>query len=217
MMNSRYHQPLVPSWYASPQPVWKDESIFPTKLIPLADMTVRQRVRLGYGGRAPRLLLSNAYGHESVHIDAISCALAADSAEIDPKQRGTITVAGSRSIVLPPGATVLTDPVDLVVNTGDVLSVSMYFAQAPTINSFHWEGRSTAYLLPGQQVDAICPKATATTTVRLFLASVLVEAPSRGTIVAFGDSITDGAGASLDADTRWPAFWPTGRLLWGWL
>src|SRR5690606_15910872 len=42
---------------------------------------------------------------------------------------------------------------------------------------------------------------------RVFLTSILVErtAPTR-TVVAIGDSITDGATATMDANTRWPDF-----------
>jgi len=44
-------------------------------------------------------------------------------------------------------------------------------------------------------------------TSRVFLSAILVDAPSATrTVVALGDSITDGAGATMDRDTRWPDF-----------
>lgn len=60
-------------------------------------------------------------------------------------------------------------------------------------------------MLEGEQISSASPRILETTTVRLVLAGVLVDAPDAvGTVVVLGDSITDGAGATLDADTRWP-------------
>jgi lysophospholipase L1-like esterase len=65
----------------------------------------------------------------------------------------------------------------------------------------------TTYIASGDATAATMLPATATTTTAyLWLASIDVLAPSAaGAIVAFGDSITDGVGATLDSDRAWPS------------
>ncbi len=58
---------------------------------------------------------------------------------------------------------------------------------------------------PGEQLDATFLPVDGKMEARLFLADVLVENPEPRPVVAvLGDSITDGRGASLDGNQRWP-------------
>ncbi len=72
------------------------------------------------------------------------------------------------------------------------------------VQTFHWEGRQTSWIAPGDQSRAQALSGASSTTARLFLAGIEVEAAAsaRG-VVVIGDSITDGATASLDQDQRW--------------
>src|SRR5690606_15080969 len=87
------------------------------------------------------------------------------------------------------------------------LSVSLYLPRPTAVSTFHWDARQTAYVMTGNRVASDTPTTDSTLTARMFLTSILVErtSPTR-TVVAIGDSITDGAGATMDADTRWPDF-----------
>ena len=106
-----------------------------------------------------------------------------------------------------PGASVTSDPLPIAVVAGQDLAISIRFDTAPAIGSFHWDGKRTGYVLAGQRIADADPPVETTTTTRLLLAGVLVEtAQAKGTVVILGDSITDGAGATLDADTRWPDY-----------
>ncbi len=72
------------------------------------------------------------------------------------------------------------------------------------VQTFHWEGRQTSWIAPGDQSQAQTLSGASSTTARLFLAGIEVEAPtSARSVVVIGDSITDGATASLDQDQRW--------------
>jgi lysophospholipase L1-like esterase len=73
------------------------------------------------------------------------------------------------------------------------------------VETFHWEGRKHTAIARGQHVSDPDLTPLATTTLRLFLSDILVDSPDvRGSVVVLGDSITDGAGATMGADTRWP-------------
>lgn len=198
----------TPAWTASPQPVWGDgyplAADVPTDL---HDVTIRQVVRVGYGGSRIRVLVNNRYGQHPVRLDAVRVAPSIRDARIDATRDQTVTFGGAQSIVIPPEASLTSDPVALAVKQGDHLAISIRLVEAPAIHCFHWDGRRTGYILPGDQLSAASPTVGATTERRLFLGSVLVEAVSpRGVVVAFGDSITDGASATLDLEMRWPDF-----------
>ena len=63
----------------------------------------------------------------------------------------------------------------------------------------------TAYIAAGNHLADTDIKADTTSHARAFIAEVLVDAaPGARTIVTYGDSITDGANSTPDANHRWP-------------
>lgn len=200
----------VTTWTASPQPTWGDDFAFPTNVPPvLADQTVRQVLRIGLGGRRLRLVLSNDYGREPLAIGAVRVALAGTASAIAPGSDRAVLFDGKPRATVPPGAPLVSDPVDLGVAPLARLSVSVWLPGRAATATFHWDGRASAWIVAGDQTAAarLDTAAATTTGARLFLAAVQVEteAPA-ATVVAIGDSITDGNGATMDADTRWPDF-----------
>jgi len=191
------------SWTAPPQPSWDDGFVLPTRIPPtLEDQTLRQVLRLSLGGRRVRIQLSNEYGTTPLVIGAAQVAPAAA-----PAQGRVVTFNGQPQVVVPPGAPVLSDPVDLPVAPLSRIAVSLYLPQATPTRSFHWDGRERAALAPGNQVAAARLPVTPDLSARLFLSALGVEAEApRGSVVVIGDSITDGNGATLDADARWPDY-----------
>ena len=200
----------VTTWTASPQPTWGDDFAFPTNVPPvLADQTVRQVLRIGLGGRRLRLVLSNDYGREPLAIGAVRVALAGTASAIAPGSDRAVLFDGKPRATVPPGAPLVSDPIDLGVAPLARLSVSVWLPGRAATATFHWDGRASAWIVAGDQTAAarLDTAAATTTGARLFLAAVQVEteAPA-ATVVAIGDSITDGNGATMDADTRWPDF-----------
>lgn len=195
----------TPSWGASPQAAWGAENPLPMNLPQLNDQTVRQVVRLSLGGERLRVVLSNAYGREPLVIGAlwVGQTLPGGAVRADTGQR--VTVSGLSRIVIAPGAQVVSDPVDFEAPPLSQVSVSLYLPQRTEPSTFHWDGRQTAYIASGDVARNDIIKPVATTPSRLFVSEVLVEG-SRPVVVALGDSITDGASASLDADRRWTDF-----------
>lgn len=196
------------SWSASPQAVWSSGFILPANVPPrLHDQTVRQVARLSVGGQRVRIVLSNAHGATPLQIGAATVALAAGGSAIVPDSLRAITFGGRSGATIAPGAPLVSDPVALSVPDLARLTVSIHVPQDTAISTFHWDGRETAWIAPGQQTGAgkIDATRSITTTARLLLSSIEVEPTTAAQAVAvLGDSITDGAGASLGRDTRWP-------------
>jgi len=101
----------------------------------------------------------------------------------------------------------------LVIPADGDLAISIYLPQAVLGGGIHYAAEQTSFIGPGNQVSAGSISAPQTVTSWIFLAGVDVEASSKaGAIVTFGDSITDGARSTLDANHRWSNFFAA-RLL----
>lgn len=189
----------VASWQASPQPVWGADFLFPT-LVPatLHDQTFRQTARISLGGPRLRVRLSNAYGTQPLRIGAASVAARAGAT---PQP---LSFDGQPGVLIGPGQERLSDPLSLATDDRQALQVSIFVPGPTPVQTFHWEGRQTSWTAPGDQSRAQALSAASSTTARLFLAGIEVEAAARArSVVVIGDSITDGATASLDQDQRW--------------
>lgn len=198
----------INTWIASPEARWNGDFPLPTNLPhQLWDQTVRQVARASIGGSRVRILLSNAYGTRPLRIGAADIALSGIDASIVPGSNRVLTFGGKTAVVIPPGAPMLSDPVDLDVAALSHLAVSLYLPDPTAPATFHWDARQTAYVGAGNQTAATSLKVDSTLTTRVFLAAIQVEAaPGARTVVVIGDSITDGDGATIDADARWPDF-----------
>ena len=189
----------VASWQASPQPVWGSDFLFPT-LIPgqLQDQTFRQSARLSLGGPRLRVRLSNAYGTRPLKIGAAS--VAAHTGDTPQPLR----FDGQPGVVIGPGQDRLSDPLPLATADRQALQVSVFLPEHTPLQTFHWEGRQTSWIAPGDQHRLPALHGASSTTARLLLSGIEVEAAaSTRSVVVIGDSITDGATASLDQDQRW--------------
>lgn len=198
----------IATWTASPQPIWGSEFAFPIKIpATLHQQTIRQVARISLGGGRVRVVLSNEYGDLPLVIGEAHVALAGPGATTIPGSDRRLTFGGQASITVPPGAPVLSDPVDLAVNQLARLSVSVFLPRETPLTTFHWDGKQTAYIGDGNLAAAENIPTSNTTDARVFLSGILVDAPTQaGAVVVIGDSITDGNGVTLDTDHRWTDF-----------
>ncbi|KUM43988.1 lipase [Pseudomonas sp. EpS/L25] len=200
----------VASWQASPQPVWGEDFLFPTQLPHLLnDQTVRQVARLSLGGERVRVLFSNAYGRQPVPLGPVTLALpAATAGSVVAASLKAVTFGGQPTSVIPAGGELLSDPVALPVAALAQVVVSFYLPRRTPMTTFHWDGRQTGWIVPGDRTRALRPDAgdkAVETTARPLLAGIQVQTTAAGrSVVVIGDSITDGATATLDRDQRWP-------------
>lgn len=197
----------IGAWTASPQLIWGEDFAFPTKIpVAAADQTIRQIVRVSLGGSRIRVVFSNEYGDRALTIGTASVAFAGEGSTTMPGTTRTLTFGGREAAIVPPGATVVSDPAALTVSDASRLAVSLYLPSETPLTTFHWDGKQTAYIGRGDLTMADDLPGADTTDARIFLSGILVDTPNRGAVVVLGDSITDGAGASPDVDARWPDF-----------
>lgn len=198
------------TWYAAPMPSWGAEFILPTMMPATFDnQTVREIVRTSVGGRRIRVSYSNRYGNAPLVIGEARVASALDEplSAATPMQEGRsvpLTFSGQRAVTVPPGQSVTSDAADMPITDRQRLSISTWFPARTAASTFHWGAQQTAFTLIGNHAAAANLPAAQELSGRAFLAAVQVESPARRTIVALGDSITDGNGSTPDRDRRWP-------------
>lgn len=187
----------VGTWSASPQPAGAP--------VQFNGQTVRQIVHTSLGGRLVRVRLSNAYGQSPLAIGAAHIALSQGGSVIVSGTDRALTFHGAAAIVVPTGALVLSDPVQLEVPALGDLAVSLYLPENVVAATEHTAGLQTTYLSgPGNFTDAAAMGGS-TTQSYYFLAGVEVRrADGAGAVVTIGDSVTDGFSSTPDSNHRWP-------------
>jgi len=171
----------------------------------LKNQTVRMVARTSIGGRRVRIQVSNAFGSKPLMIGNAHIALRDKGAAIVPTSDRALTFGGRSTMTVPPGALIVSDAVDLEVPKLTDLAISLYLPEDTGTPSIHPIGLHTSYIAEGEVTAKTSLDASSTTTAYLWLSSVDVLAPANaGTIIAFGDSITDGFKTTLDKDQAWP-------------
>ena len=190
----------VTSWYAAPQPGWDSQFVLPMNVPAVLDrQTVREYVRISAGGERIKLVFSNRYGKVPLAIGAASVMMSEVTREV--------TFGGALQVVIAAGATVTSDPIALSVAPLSQLEVTTYLPHRTPVTGFHWGASQSISIAAGNASRTADFSNAARVEGRLFLSAVLVDAlPGRRTVVALGDSITDGNGSTPDADRRWPDF-----------
>ena len=197
----------ITTWAATPAPRWADELPAPFAVPEtLQDQTVRQIARISVGGEQLRIVLSNEFGTRPVTIGAASVAPAGKDGAIDPAAAKPLTWGGRDYVVIPPGAPMMSDPVDLKTEPLASLAISLYLPNKTALSSVHWDGVQTGYISGlGNMTRSAGFKPDATTKSRLLLSRIMTTAePASEAIVFFGNSITDGACSTVDSNNRWP-------------
>jgi len=171
----------------------------------LADQTVRMISHVSVGGRRIRVELSNMIGAQPLEIGAASVAIHKSGGEIADGTDRALKFGGSTSAIIPPGAIIVSDPVNLDVAPLSDLAVSLYVPRDTGVPANHNVGLHNAYISKGNTVDSRSMPEPIKMLAYVWLAAIDVSAP-RGafTVVAFGDSITDGFATTVDANLAWP-------------
>ena len=199
----------VAAWGTAQQLVVPARAIPSRETYPLKveAQTVRMVARSTVAGKAVRVALSNSFGYAPVRIDAAQIARSAGGSAIKAGSAHALTFGGHAAVVLAPGAQIYSDPVEYEVPAQADLVVSLYLAADSGPTTAHPIGLRTAWLAPGSQVAAEeLNGATTQFHSYLWLAAIDVLASAKtATVVAFGDSITDGFATTPDADLAWPA------------
>ena len=207
--------------YPSGKPVAQPALSFalPSAIEGARDQTFRMICRSDAWGRHLRLRFSNAFGTRTVTIGDIHVGLQATGAMLVPGSNCALAPGRGGDLVIEPGRTATTPPMalpfvrdtDALDLVGRKLAVSFRVKGVSGPMTWHAKAMTTSYLTAPAHApcahledDAAFPY---TTTSWFFLDQVHMTLPSGTPVVAaFGDSITDGTGTTLNADDRWPDF-----------
>jgi len=196
-----------PSWMASTQPIWGGDFVLPSGLpFQFNRQTVRQVARLSIGGSRLRVVISNEGGTAPLYVGAARVARHAEGSGVVEGSDRALRFGGQADATVPPGARLVSDPVDLAVPALGEIAVSIYLPRPSQPAGFHFDARQTAYVADGDLTGAARLPASATQwSTRVFFSGLIVETQQPPTtVVALGDSITDGNGSTPGANTRWP-------------
>ncbi|MFI5734961.1 GDSL-type esterase/lipase family protein [Kribbella sp. NPDC051587] len=180
-----------------------------TSAVGVTNATLRQVAHLSVGGSEVRIHLSNVYGTSPLVIGKAAVSPRADgltgTALTDPRRTAAVLFDGKPSVTIPVGTEWISDPVKIHTVDDSDLVISLYLPGPTGPLSQHSRGLSTVFRAAGDQTsDSGSQYATSTQLNRLVLEGVDVKSPVRGSVVLFGDSITDGVASPVDANLRYP-------------
>ena len=151
------------------------------------DITIRYPIHVPFAGSALRLTFDNYCGTESITLDKVTVFY---GGEFYP-----VLYRGERAMHIPAGERIVTDPLDICLNAGELLQVSFYLADFTLMRSVVF---ACGPLSEGLYANGDCTESadidimtSRRTQLFYFLSNVSVlTAPENRTIVCYGDSIT---------------------------
>jgi lysophospholipase L1-like esterase len=194
----------VASWAAAQQLVEPQNNLPESER---NNVTLRQIIHLSLGGPSLRLVVSNRFGTMPLHIDSVHIARAIDpgSSKIDAISNHEVTFSGREDAAVPAGADYVSDPIEYAAAPFSDLAITLHLEAVPKEQTGHPGSRSTSYCVHGNLVSTAELPQPKTVEHWYFIAGVEVASPSSAAaIVALGDSITDGHGATTNGNDRWP-------------
>jgi lysophospholipase L1-like esterase len=172
--------------------------------------TMRMIVHPSIGGRRWRLRLTNVFGTQPVTFGQVRVAVQAIAGTTEPGTSRPLTFSGRRSVTVAAGKQASSDPVRLRLAARPTrnLAVSLFVRGTSGPMTWHAASFATSYVTdPGagdHTADTSDEGFPHSTTSWFFLSGLEVRRPDAATVVAFGDSITDGFFSSINGDDRWP-------------
>ncbi len=200
LAQSAPHPQWVGTWAASPmQAEGLSYRLF-------SSVTMREIVHISAGGEQVRLRFTNEFGTDPLTIADAHVALSAGGGAIQPGSDHAVTFGGATSVNIPPGGAVFSDPVALSVAPLTDLAVSFYLPpQIMRAETYHAFADQDNYVADGHAPSAAELSEAKRISSWYFFDGVDVAAtPQSRAIVTLGDSITDGAHSTRNANRRWP-------------
>ena len=173
---------------------------------PFAATTLREIVHISNGGDQVRLRFTNELGSDPLTISDAHVALSAGGPAIKDGSDHAVTFGGAASVRIAPGAAVYSDPVPLAVAPLSDVAVSFYLpSQVMRAETYHAFADQENFIAEGDVAGAASlPQPTTVTSWYFFDGVDVPAAGGARAIVTLGDSITDGAHSTLNANLRWP-------------
>ena len=156
-----------------------------------------------------RVALSNAFGTAPLTVGAAHIALRDKDSAIVSSSARTLTFSGRKTMAIPSGAMLISDPVDLAVPAMGDLAIDLYLpgdTNTPSPLTTFTSALQTSYISEtGNHAGASSFPVVAKTPSWFVVSRIEVMAPqSVGAVVAVGDSITAGSRSTADTNNRYP-------------
>ena len=192
----------ITSWGASPQPATGGN----LSRAGFRNATLREIVLTSAGGVRVRVRLTNAFGSAPLLVGLAAVAIDGSGPNTVPGTSRLLYFGGRRSVVIPPGGEATSDSVPLAVQPATRLAVSIFLPRPTGPGTQHADAEQVNYVATGAHVLGAGGPFKVRTRSWYFLDGVDVLGARRalGSVIALGDSITDGVGSPFDANARWP-------------
>lgn len=213
-------QNWIAVWAASPQGPYPAGNpslqpdltrAFPSPARGAVEQSFRMIVRPSVWGRAVKVRFTNVFGSQPLSLTKASLALDGGGGGIAPGSAVPLTFAGHDTVDIPAGGSVWSDPVApgflAQQPEGRALAISFHALGETGPMTWHAKALQTSYLAPSGVVATHDETGLAfpfSTTSWFFIDAVEMDVPNGRTIVAFGDSLTDGTFSTLNGHDRWP-------------
>ncbi len=117
-----------------------------------------------------------------------------------------LTFGGGTSVVIPAGGQVVSDAVRVTIPHGADVLVTTYSPTPSGPVTYHPHARQVSYVADGDRTEDATgvPYTEQTPYWRYLTALDVLSNEAAGTVVVFGDSITDGITSTAGANRRWP-------------
>lgn len=174
------------------------------------NQTLRMIVQPSVEGTSWRVRVTNEFGTRPVTFGRAYVGLQSSGGNVKAGTNRSLTFGGRRSVTVAAGRTALSDPVSVKVTDAQSqrLAVSLFVAGASGPMSWHAAAFTTSYLSDPNAGDRTADTSDTafphSTTSWFFVNEVQVQRRDAATVVAFGDSITDGFFSTLNGSDRWP-------------
>src|SRR5690606_29373667 len=193
----------VATWTASPHAPLGTEG--PFAAASYENVTLSQILRISEGGGQVRVKFSNRYGPAPLEIGAARVVQIDDAGREVAGTSRMLTFGGEPGGVVPRGAPFVSDAVAVELPDLARLKVELFLPSETGPCTCHLTGVDELAVSPPGNFVGKPFEPVSKAQHRAFLSGIEVDSPDAlGTIVAYGDSITDGVGATPGANRRWP-------------
>lgn len=195
----------IGSWATSPQPPYS----YGVSNEGFQNKTVRLIVNPHLDGEALRIRLSNTFGSKPLTFSEVYVGASSGEANIAPGTNHQVTFGGEKSVTIPIGEEIVSDPVALQVFNERDLAVSVYVPDDSGPATWHLWSQQTTYVADGNHAtdtDASSFNTQVNSWFWLVGVDVIANHAVKGAIVTLGDSITDASHSTLNTNRRWPDF-----------
>lgn len=159
--------------------------------------TVRAIATPSTGGSETRVHLSNRFGTAPVTFDRVTIGVQTTGPAVAAGSLEEVRFDGEKAVTVAAGDDAVSDSVAFSFESGQPIAVSVFVAGDAAMPTIHYTARQASYLTPpnggDQTTDVEGSKLSEKTTSRPYLTGIDVRTTGDfGTVVALGDSITDG-------------------------